>query len=42
MNGTRYFSVAFEQNNEMVLSQRSYVRGEEEEGLVSFEKGKDF
>jgi hypothetical protein len=42
MNGTRYFSLAFEQNDKIALSQNSYVRGEDEEGLVSFEKGKDF
>ena len=42
MNSTRYFNVAFEQNNEIVLSQKSYVRGEDEEWLVSFKKSKDF
>ncbi len=42
MNGIRYFSLAFEQNDKIALSQNSYVRGEGEEGLVSFEKGKDF
>ncbi len=42
MNGTRYFSLAFEQNDKIALSQNSYVRREGEEGLVSIEKGKDF
>ena len=42
MNDTRSFSLAFELNDKIVLSQNSYDRGEDEEGLVSFEKGKDF
>ena len=42
MNNKRYFSVAFDQNNEIVISQKSYARGKDEEGLVSFEKSKYF
>ncbi len=42
VNNKRYFSLAFEQNDKIALSQNCYVRGEDEEELVSFEKGKDF
>ncbi len=42
MNDTRYFSLAFEQNDKIVLGQNGCVRGEDQEGLLSFEKGKEF
>ncbi len=42
MNDQRYFSLAFEQNDKIIPSKNSSVKGEDGEGLVSFEKGKEF